>query len=157
VGDEGATLCRMRAFLMAMVVLAGCGGSGGANDAAELPGTWAVGVGSCDIGMTFASGMTYEHDIVCVLPNGASSGLQTEIGTYSATGTRLTFLVAKATCPAAQKNYYVDYSIDGGRLVLIYSDGVEVMERFSPSGTALAAFGCYDSSGTFTPGPLAPL
>lgn len=125
--------------------------------AEALSGTWAVASGSCAIGLTFASGMTYEHDVVCTLSSGASSGLQTEIGTYSATSSRLTFLAAKSTCAGTAKNYYLDYFVDGDRISLVYADGVEIMQRFSPSGTALETFGCYDSTGGFNPGPLAPL
>lgn len=139
----------------------GCGGTqdGGGpvvtHPSDPLVGTWALTSGSCVVGHTFTADAQYENDLVCQTANG-SFGLQAETGSYTATPSRITFTVAKDTCPPPAKAYYVDYSIQAGRLSLVYSDGVEALVPYTPSGTAAAAFGCW-SMGVFTPGPPAPV
>lgn len=144
-----------------VLVLVGCGASQESGGPAILPppdpllGTWALTSGSCVVGHTFATGAQYETDLICQTASG-SFGLQAEIGSYTATASRITFTVLKDTCAPAAKGYYVDYTLQPGRLSLVYSDGIEVLAPITPSGTSIGSFGCW-SMGVFTPGQLVPV
>ena len=145
--------------MAAVLAVIGCGGIPGAGGMTHPPdpllGTWALSSGSCIVAKTFTADGQYENDFICQTATGGI-GLDAEVGAYSATASRITFAAAQATCPGVTKIYYVDYSIQGGRLSLVFLDGVEALAPYTPSGAGAATFGCW-SMGTFTPGPLAPV
>lgn len=152
--SDGADSCEMRILVAFIVVaLAGCGGS---DHTDPLIGSWALTVNSCAVGFTFAAPAAYEYDLICPTPSGAL-GMESELGTYKTDANRIVFSVDKTTCAGSTKGYYVEYGLSGtDRLSIIYTDGVEVLQRTTPMGTGLATFGCW-TMGSFTSMPLAPL
>lgn len=142
-----------RLGVVAILAVIGCGG----GDGDPLVGTWALQFASgCVVGRSFAADHSYEVDLICPLTSGGF-GLQVESGTYTKDSARLNFSAGRATCAVNPSHYYVEYSLqEGPRLYLTFSDGVEVLTSFSPSGAAAATFGCFMTDG-FHSGPLMPV
>jgi hypothetical protein len=64
--------------------------------------------------------------------------------------------VDRTTCAGDPAAYFLEYSFPApGRLSLTFGNGLEVLEKTTPTGTGAATFGCW-KMGTFTPAPLAP-
>lgn len=141
-----------RLGLVALLAAIGCGG--GATD--PLVGAWALQLDNgCVVGFTFDATHAYERDGICPL-TGGGVGLQSEQGSYIRDATRLGFTIEKSTCTGEPSPYHVEYSLQPGpRLYLTFSDGVEVLSAFEPTGAGAATFGCFMADG-FHPGPLVP-
>jgi hypothetical protein len=139
--------------LLLLLVLAGCGGN-----APSLVGNWIYVNGSSGIAATFRDDGTYVASKLA-LTSSASADAEIETGTYMAADGTLTTIPQQWTCPGPDPVTAVSYSLDGVDLQVSSPSGVLVM---SPNSTPASSnfaltFGCFDSSGSFTPQSLAPV
>jgi hypothetical protein len=86
---------------------------------------------------------------------------EVETGTVVVTPTTITFTPQESTCPGAAPPYTLSYVIaPDGSLTMDYGGGVISLhvDTVPPSSNGDVVFGCFDNStGAFTPGPLAPV
>jgi hypothetical protein len=168
----------MRKTLVGFLFVAalGCGSS---DDAQKIVGNWwagaapdwAASVGSTGstttIEIAFLSNgqySAYKEQITSdIAPGAADAGgmatanIEVEDGTYTVTGSTLTCVPAGSTCAKPDPLSNVSISFTGSDLELDTSSGVISLQKNPPDivfGGFVKTYGCFDSSGHFTEGPV---
>jgi len=143
-------------MVVAALAVAGCGA--GARDALSDTKWDLVYSDGCVGGFNFDETGGYQHLYICGLTNG-SFGVTMDAGSYAAVGGMLYIAAEKATCPTPS-SVSAQYTVAGGALTIVTPNGVLVFERNTSNGasfTGTIVYGCFDSTGAFTPSPLIPI
>lgn len=139
--------------------------SGGTDQKSVLVGKWLVEVNdACAAGWAF-NGSQYEGASICALESG-TYGVETEIGSYSATDSRIDLVPEMASC-VVNRNfapYSFLFTVSGNALRLTSNEGVVVFEKISDDPNDLAAeggggvarHGCLEPDG-FYDGEIVPV
>lgn len=139
------------AYFAVILGLSGCGG----DEAEVLEGQWMAEIPGkeCVVVLAF-TGAIYEADTVCVLRQSGNTGLEAEVGTFTATGGKLSTVPSKTTCATATPATS-SYKLEPGMLTVVTVANVLVMRRPPPPSntSTTAVFGCYNGD-AFTPGPI---
>jgi hypothetical protein len=132
------------------VLVLGCGSGDG-----PLANTqWSLTQGSCSLAATFGTEDNYSLVLGCPLDSGQLA-VQEEVGLYSATDTQLITTPTKTTCANATRETDT-YNVSATALIIQTSSSLLVFTKAQPTsgGSGVLELGCFDSNGTFTPGPL---
>jgi hypothetical protein len=148
----------MRRLLLLAVAVGGCGSSSPSD---RLIGEWLFtnADGSGGIGLTFKADDTYVAAVL-VATSASSLNGQIETGNYSATASAVTFTPRQSSCPGPDRVDTESYSFSGMDLVMA---GGSTVITFAPNNasssttTVVLTTGCFDSTGAFTSGPVAPV
>jgi hypothetical protein len=140
--------------LLALLVLAGCGGPAGD----PLQGTWVAetnnGLGEIQVAF---QGDTWEMDTMSAL-NGLMA-VQVDSGTYAVSGSTMTLTTAVSSCQGLQpvtKTTTATFSCGGGYLTL--NLGATVLQfHYAKMILGTTEIGCFDSQNNFTPNAVASL
>lgn len=126
-----------------------------------LEGTWVYtgASGTTAAGLTFESDGRYVAQLLH-LTSETSAEVVAETGTYTSTGSAVTFTPEQSTCPDEKGDVYTySYSLPSSTsLDLVTPDGMLAMQRSDGSRSSNFAiqFGCV-RNGVFTKSPLAPI
>jgi hypothetical protein len=135
----------MRALILGLLVLAGCGSDPG------LEGQWMYQNADASYGeaLVFRGDGTYE---MLKLWAGSPANVEKETGTFASTGSTFTVTPSTSTCPGVDPPATYGWRIAGGTLVVSASAGVMTFSPLTgtPSGNAALVFGCY-VNGTWVP------
>lgn len=158
---------------VALLSVIGCGGGGGPMDIGPtgppyvpppppppvnlLVGNWILLEGTGGIALDFTSS-TFVLAVIAVQVDNSVEIEETD-GVYATSAGVITFTASKSTCPGMTKVFANDYTVTTNQLVLADPSGSLFFQRnTSPGGvSAVITNGCFDSAGTFTPSPLAPI
>jgi len=113
--------------------------------------------GESGLGVTFNADGTYKA-VVLELTSSASANAQEETGTYVVQGSDIVFTPEESSCSGPDAPSTIPYVLSGTSLTLTYPTGVFILQ-VDTGTTSNEAYqiGCFDSSGDFTPTPLAPV
>lgn len=145
----------------ALSALAACSSSPAASSPPSIYQNWLYtsANGGSGTGLTLKSDNTFEVSSLS-LTSSSSANAEVQTGTVSISSTSITFTTAEWSCPNGTSTPYVyDYVLNGDSLSLTTPSSVIVMSIDSaPASTNFSlAIGCFSSTGTFTPEPLAPV
>jgi hypothetical protein len=148
----------MRRVLGCLVFCVACGGSG--NGAPSLDGSWAYtsAGGAFGYAYTFNSDGTYSAELLS-LTSANSEDAYAETGTFTSTSDTIALTPNQASCGGPDPAYAYSYSLQGDTLVLTDPSGIVSYERTTASSgpNESIVLGCFDSTGAFTPTPMAPV
>lgn len=149
----------MRRLAMVLVCLSAAACGAEATPAEKLEGSWATPIDGCTAALTFLADGRMEADTICPLTDG-SIGLDAVVGSFTATGTEISFAATSATCPpeSVTRNVVWRYDFLGDSLRVFSPTGGLVLNRITPGGGngAVITFGCFTGD-TFTARPVTPL
>jgi len=140
---------------VALLAVACSSASGGGSP--SLDGTWYYvnAAGTAGIGATFNQDGSYVAEDLA-LTSSTSANVRAEKGTFSVSGNAITLTPKESSCPGPDPIYHLSYSFQGSNLELAEpSGGVVLQPDTQTASNAAITFGCFDSSGNFTPEPLA--
>jgi hypothetical protein len=146
--------CTLFATLAALL---GCS-STSTDPASGLKGTWAGADGPLVLGVTFNGDGTYElHQTLRTSATTAEDQVQT--GTFTATGSWITFTPQRSSCPGPAPMSTAPYKLLNGSLQMTSGTTVFTLQPDTapPAPGTTVQTGCFDSQGVFTPGSLAPV
>ena len=154
----------MKTLATVVVLVLACVGCGGDSPSDAVVGNWTALSGSaCVIDYSFASTGGFAILFGCPLSNGAL-GTEMQVGTFTVVQNQIQFTTKEATCTDAATlaravPYGVAYSLSGSSLTLVYTDSEIVLERSTSTESTggQLTYGCFDSTGAFTPHALAPI
>jgi len=147
------------AFAVLCIATLGCGGNSSLSD--TLQGTW---IDTSDPAAICANGLEFSGAVmkfISLCATGNSSGnAQESDGDFTADGSHLSVHFVRSSCAlsATDRQWDVEYSFVSGKLRLMDTSAVVLLERDNAEPLAGAfTFGCFDSTGTFSPRPVTPL
>ena len=147
----------MRYALIGLLLLVGCG-----DDEVRLPpieGTaWVSSVSEhCGFALVFENADAYRWLYTCSVTQGESP-VYVEDGTFAVRNARITLVPHAASCPtAAPRTDHLSVEIQPGSGSLTLGDRSFVKIAPGAGDASTWNTGCFDTSGAFTPTPLAPL
>lgn len=148
------------AIFSVLTAIAGCGGGAAPAPSDRIVGDWLFQNADGSAGSALALKPTgaYSIGLIRVLSS-SSVDLEEETGSYSATDSIISMTPSMSSCPGQHAAYVVTYKFVGSALVLTDSG---VIVSFTPdtpgaSGNIVATFGCFQSDGSFSSSPLAPV
>jgi hypothetical protein len=157
----------MQKTLIGFLFLAAIGCSSGSSDSEMIVGSWFVGAAPNwasnlgPIGTTVLIGFTSDGQYSASKVQIASTTVanaEVETGTYTVSGSTLTTVPEQWTCPFDDPTSTVSISFVGGDLELNTSSGTVSLQKTTESVVPVSELrdGCFDSSGSFTEGPVGP-
>jgi len=147
---------RIGALLLLLSAI-GCGG-GDPSAQEQLAGNWAFTApdGMSGIGLTF-TGADYAA-FTMDLTSANTANAEVENGSFNASGTQIRFFPREWSCAGADPTYAFPYKFVGSSLSITIGNTVIVFEPImaAPAASFAITTGC-NQTGTFVPGPLAPV
>ncbi len=134
--------------------------SGASGTGDSLVHTWVYtsANGATGTGLTLTADGKYIAEEI-VLTSSTTANVQEDEGTYSVSGSTITFTPEESSCTGPDAPLTAQFGLTATVLTVQYSTGaIEFQVDTSTGANAALTIGCFDNgTGAFTPTPLAPV